>query len=502
MLQPLQPRRVFIVFPNQLYADLQPIQSAKCDHVLLVEEPVYFYDKLYKPIKPHKMKIAFLRACMQAYYDLQLCKKFTGKSHTATVSYIDYSTLKKSTYASLLAQFDQVVMYDPIDAELVTKMQDVCAKNGKTLETLDSPDLLLGRNTLAKYYAKHGNSPKHASFYEFVKIELDVLKSIKNLDKENRSPPPSNEPNVYRYKTKVTLQGYYTEAIKYTNENFSDHHGQCEQLHIYPISHAESVKALNNFFARSLMNFGKYEDAIMEKDPFMYHSIISPMLNVGLLTSKQVLHATLQYYNKHKLQIPLSSLEGFLRQVIGWRSFMQSLYIFKGPQQLMMNSPGNNKKFKDPTSWYKGTTGIKPLDEEIKKVTTYGYAHHIVRLMMFMNFFILCELHPYEIYKWFMEVVSIDAYSWVMISNIYAMGYFHPRIMGKPYISTSNYIVKMTNYRKDGHWDKIWDALYHDFLRAKPSSYTFFYKRTYRGNAELLKLATDFKEKHLVDYTQ
>ena len=96
-----------------------------------------------------------------------------------------------------------------------------------------------------------------------------------------------------------------------------------------------------------------------------------------------------------------------------------------------------------------------------------------------------------------MEVVSIDAYSWVMESNIYAMGYFYPHAMTKPYLSTSNYIAKMTNYKKDGHWDKIWDALFHTFVKKSPSKYSFFYKRNMKFSPEHPKIASEFKQIHL-----
>lgn len=487
--------RAFIIFPNQIFEDVLPIKEADCDAVLLVEEPIYFFDPVYKPFKPHKMKLAFLRACMKSYFDLHLSKKFSRTTH---VNYVEYADIMHRGYTHHLAGYDEIICYDPIDSELTKKLQQFARQHNITVKILENPDLLLDMKTLEAYYSKRTTTPKHASFYEFVKKELNVLTGVKNLDKENRNPPPATEPQAYTFTAKPAIKNYYKDAIAYTLKNFPDHHGECDDLYIYPITHGEALKAAKGFLNRSLAKFGTYEDAVMCKDPFMYHSVMSPLMNVGLLTPKQVLAITLEHV-KHDKSIPLSSLEGFLRQVIGWRAFMQSLYLFKGPENLMTNIPQNTKTFKDRSAWYNGTTGITPLDEEIKKVGKYGYAHHIVRLMMFMNFFILCELHPYEIYTWFMEVVSMDAYSWVMVSNIYTMGYFHPKVMSKPYISTSNYIVKMTDYKRDGHWDKIWDALYHDFLRTKPASYTFFYKRTYKASTEQRKIAQEFKKHHFID---
>jgi deoxyribodipyrimidine photolyase-related protein len=477
---------ILIILPNQLYVPKNEFN--KYYKVYIIEEPIYFYDKIYKPYKPNKVKLAFLRASMKYYYD-------TNYKSCKNVNYISYNNIQKF-YDTLSEKSIKINMYDPIDFDLIDKYNK-CIQN--KIEILDSPDLLIDKDTLySKYFKSHDNTQRHASFYEFVKSELNILHNIKNLDKLNRSPPPKDEPYVYNFQLKKGTEKYYNEAIEYVNTHFSDHIGKVENVKVYPITTQDAIKSFNNFLNNALANFGKYEDAVMKNDPFMYHSIISPLLNNGLLNPKQVIDKTLIFYSLQKSEIPLSSLEGFIRQIVGWRCMMQGMYIFKYNDMLSMNTPNNQYRFKDYKIWYTGNTGILPLDEEIKKAHDYGYSHHIVRLMIFMNFFILCEVHPLEIYKWFMEVVSIDAYSWVMISNIYAMGYFYPKLMTKPYLSTSGYIVKMSNYKKNGNWDKIWDALYHDFISKKDSKYTFFYKRTARLTPELEKIATEFKKKHFV----
>lgn len=489
---------VFILFPNQLYEDLSLIKNLRPNSVYLLEEPVYFYDPQYKPFKPHKIKIAFLRAAMKYYYCTHL-KKLTSTSSKTSLQYIEYDDIIKNNY-NFLKKFQEVILYDPLDYELIDKLNKITQNINVKLNIHNNPDLLLQKNIIDKYYLTKGHKPKHASFYEFVKQEMTVLKGIKNLDTFNRSPPPLSPPNVYNFKHSRNTEKYYKEAIEYTNKKFKNHYGDCELIRTFPISTNDAKISFERFLHQSLHNFGRYEDAVMKQDPFMYHSVISPLLNTGILTPSYVLKQTLKYYEENENSIPISSLEGFIRQVIGWRFFMQTLYMYKKDELVNSNTPNNQLTFKNEKDWYNGTTGILPIDEEIKKVKRYGYAHHIVRLMIFMNFFILCNVHPQEIYRWFMEVVSMDAYSWVMISNIYAMGYFYPQIMSKPYISSSNYIVKMTDYKKDGYWNVVWDALYHKFLKDKPTSYTFFYKRTYKDNSDMHKIANDFINKHFVPY--
>ena len=483
---------ILVILPHQMYVSKTMVKEHRFTY--LVEEPIFFYDKVYKPFKPNKVKLAYLRACMKAYH-----KQFTTKNKP--IKYIDYSDYK--TFVDTIQSHEfastKVTIYDPIDEDVVDKYTTLFG--AERLNILPSPDLLIDKETLdTKYFKSHNNIQRHASFYEFIKKELDILKGVKNLDKQNRSPPPKDEPHAYTYKPSKRMLSIYEDAVKYVEQHFVDHVGTAKSVILYPITHKDASVQFKAFLKRSLPNFGKYEDVVMKDDPFMYHSVISPMLNNGLLNPREVVNETLDFYKDHTDNIPLSSLEGFIRQVIGWRCMMQSLYIFKHNALLESNTPNNSYTFKEWGPWLTGETGILPLDEEIKKANTYGYSHHIVRLMIFMNFFILCELHPDVIYKWFMEVVSIDAYSWVMISNIYAMGYFYPKVMTKPYLSTSNYIIKMTNYKKDGEWDKIWDALYHDFLRKKPSNYTFFYKRTFKDDPTMKKIAEEFKGKYFIPY--
>jgi deoxyribodipyrimidine photolyase-related protein len=490
----MQNKTAFLLFPTQLYETLEdlPPRWRNAD-IILVEDPVFYFDPVYKPFRVNKIKIAFLHACISAYL------KYQKNTKTTLVSFHDI----QSHGHHFLKSYTDVVMYNPIDHDLAKKYQNICKQSNIKLTMLESPDLLINQETMQKeYYDVKKDKVRHASFYDFMKTKLNVLKDVSNLDKMNRSPPPKETPNMYKYIPSKDLIPIYKDAITFANnKHFQLHCGSPEHVVMYPISHKESQKTFDIFLKQRFELFGKFEDAIMQEDPFMYHSVISPLLNVGLLTPRYVLEKTLQFYGKNKNTIPLSSLEGFLRQIIGWRVFMQSLYMFKCQDLLTSNTPNNNNYFKDWTIWYNGETGIKPLDEEIKKAVKYGYSHHIVRLMVFMNFFILCEVHPSEIYRWFMEVVSMDAYSWVMISNIYAMGYFFPKVMTKPYLSTSNYICKMSNYKRDGHWDIVWDALYREFVKSKPSTYTFFYKRTASKSNNHRQLAIEFINKHFTSKT-
>ncbi len=187
---------------------------------------------------------------------------------------------------------------------------------------------------------------------------------------------------------------------------------------------------------------------------------MSPYLNLGLITPELIIEKILNFHKKNKIKI--NSLEGYLRQVIGWREFIRGIYESRGSDERTTNFWNFKKKI--PASFYDGTTGILPIDQTIKKVLKTGYCNHIERLMVLGNFMMLCEFDPDEVYRWFMELF-VDSYDWVMVTNIYGMSQFSDGglMATKPYISGSNYIMKMSNYKK-GDWQATWDGLFWRFM--------------------------------------
>ena len=194
--------------------------------------------------------------------------------------------------------------------------------------------------------------------------------------------------------------------------------------------------------------------------PFLLHSILSPYLNIGLITPKEIISKIIE--NDKQKKIPINSLEGFVRQVIGWREFMRGIYQNYDDRLEKTNYFNHKRRLTD--AWYNGTTGIDPIDDAIKDVNKYGYVHHIIRLMHLSNVMNLSQLSPKEIYKWFMEMF-VDSSDWVMSPNVFGMGTFSDGgiFSTKPYICGSNYIIKMSDYRK-GKWSEIVDGLYWNFI--------------------------------------
>jgi deoxyribodipyrimidine photolyase-related protein len=231
----------------------------------------------------------------------------------------------------------------------------------------------------------------------------------------------------------------------------------------FPTTYAESKEWLQTFFKSRFSEFGPYEDAIVSNENVLHHGVLTPVMNVGLLTPKYIIDEALQYASNH--EIPMNSLEGFIRQITGWREFMRAVYQLKGREERTKNYWGFTRKI--PASFWNGTTGIEPVDITIKKVLEVGYCHHIERLMVLGNFMLLCEFDPDEVYRWFMELF-IDAYDWVMVPNVYGMSQFADGglMSTKPYISGSNYLMKMSDYKK-GEWQNVWDGLFWRFMHTQ-----------------------------------
>lgn len=255
---------------------------------------------------------------------------------------------------------------------------------------------------------------------------------------------------------------YWNEAVTYVEKNFSTNYGQISNTFIYPTTFSESRAWLTQFLQKRFAEFGDYEDAIVNSQLILHHSVLTPMLNVGLLTPAEILEDAVTYATNNK--IPLNSCEGFVRQILGWREFIRGVYQTKGTQERTTNYWKFKRKI--PASFWNGTTGILPVDDTIKKVLATGYCHHIERLMVLGNFMLLCEFDPDEVYKWFMELF-IDSYDWVMVPNLYGMSQFADGglMATKPYISGSNYVIKMSDYPK-GDWQPVWDGLFWRFMNV------------------------------------
>lgn len=447
-------KTVNIIFPNQLFEN-HPLLKNEGDFYL-IEEHLFF-----KEFKFHKQKLAFHRASMK-FFETYL--KENGREVIYIESENDLSDIRNFTNEVENKNITEINVVAPSDDWLERRLRKV--SENINLNIQDSPQFINNKSDLADFFNPDKKFYFQTAFYKQERIRLNILMTKDGkpegekwtFDAENRKkyPKAKTPPPIYF----PEISDFWKEAVAYTETNFKNNPGELSTSPLYPITHKESQDWLDQFFDYRFHDFGIYEDAIVKNEVHLNHSILSPLLNSGLLQPVDVINQTLKFAAKNN--IPLNSLEGFIRQIIGWREFMHGMYLYKGRFSRTQNF--FNFKRKIPKSFYDGTTGIPPIDDTIHKVLKNAYCHHIERLMIIGNFMLLCEFDPDEVYRWFMELF-IDAYDWVMVPNIYGMSQFADggTFATKPYLSGSNYIKKMSDYTS-GDWEKIWDGLFWRFV--------------------------------------
>lgn len=446
-------QEVTLIFPHQLFEHHPAIHPSR--KVVMVEEWLFFSQYNF-----HRLKIGYHRATMRYYQDELKAKNYHleyVESHHANA---DIRALLKHLHST----GTRAIHYcDVCDDWLEKRIRNTAQQLGLQLKKYDSPNFVCSESYLRQYF---GDAQKFSltKFYTDQRKRLHImLDNGKPLggkwtyDTENRKKMPEHVfvPSLPCVKQSV----FTTEAVQYTNTHYSGNNGQLKKI-LYPTTHSEAKIWLQKFLEERFSHYGIYQDAIVAQQSYLFHAVLTPMLNVGLLNPDDILQQSIDSATEYK--VSLNSLEGFVRQVLGWREYIRAIYLLKGVLQRNRNYWNNERKI--PSSFYNGTTGIAPVDDAIKKLNATGYNHHIERLMILGNFMLLCDFHPHEVYRWFMEMY-IDAYDWVMVPNVYGMSQFADGGMmsTKPYISSSNYVLKMSNY-KTGKWGEVWDALYWRFI--------------------------------------
>ena len=263
-----------------------------------------------------------------------------------------------------------------------------------------------------------------------------------NYDQENRKPAPDS---VLHTGPKSFSNTEHTKSvIDLVSERFSENFGKITNFN-FATTQSQAEKALDHFIEKALPDFGAYQDAMMMDQPFLFHAIISPYLNIGLLKPLDVCRKAEKAFFDGRA--PLNSVEGFIRQIIGWREYIRGIYFLQGPNYTQNNYLDHNRPL--PSLYWGKESGLNCLDQCVKQTEEFSYAHHIQRLMVTGNFALLTGVSPYEIHEWYLSVY-IDAFEWVEAPNTIGMSQFADGgvVASKPYVSSGAYINKMSNYCK------------------------------------------------------
>ena len=445
-----------VIFPHQLFRHHPGLQKDR--PVYLVEDPWFFADP-ERQLRFRPPKLILHRASLQAYRDLL-------RQQGYLVRYLEFRPAQGRSGWWARFQEDgirELSLCDPVEQGLMAAWRREAAKTGLQLRVLATPMFLCSPTEIRDFFQGQKKFRQTAFYIQQRRQRGILLTAGKPLggrwtyDTLNRKrlppglqvprlPDPDNEP-------------YVSEAKAYVARTFPGLSGY-DGPFIYPVTQAAAEKWLEHFLTAKLSGFGPYQDAMSAREPYLFHSLLSPLLNLGLLTPAQVLTATLEFANHQPL--PLNSLEGFVRQILGWREYVRALYLLVGEQQRAANFWGHHRKL--PQALYTGTTGLLPVDTVISRLLATGYAHHIERLMILGNFMLLAEIEPQEVYRWFMEMF-IDAYDWVMVPNVFGMSQFADGglTMTKPYLSAAHYLLRLSDY-PPGPWCEVWNGLFWRFV--------------------------------------
>ncbi|HIK16164.1 MAG TPA: cryptochrome/photolyase family protein [Leptolyngbyaceae cyanobacterium M33_DOE_097] len=302
-----------------------------------------------------------------------------------------------------------------------------------------------------------------------------------NFDKENRKPPKGKieTPKPIHFEPDAITQ----EIIDWlkTAPQFEQHrqYWKLEPFH-WGVTHHQAKQVLDNFIQAQLSGFGPYQDAMLTGEHTMWHALLSPYLNLGLLHPLEVVQAAEQAYYENQAEWELSSVEGFVRQVMGWREYMHGVYALVSNDYPEKNWFNHTQPL--PEFFWTGETKMNCLHQIISQTREIGYAHHIQRLMVLANFALIAGLSPQETEQWF-HAAFIDAYDWVMQTNVIGMGMFADGgvLASKPYAASANYINRMSDYCKSCHYSAS------DRTGEKACPFNFFYWDFLARHREKLK---------------
>ncbi len=447
-------KSLFLILGNQLF----PLK-----HLKIYKDSIFFMCESFDLCtfqKHHKLKLILFLSSMRSYADELKKNKFK-------VNYIDLKKDFKISYEKKLEnfikknKFEELISFEIEDKFFEKKISTLCKKNKIKLTFIQSPMFLNSRDEFKNYLSKT-KKPFMANFYKIARAKTDILMENNkpkggkwSFDEDNRKKLPKDIKIPEMITAKETK---HTKVLKQEiNKIFKNHPGQVDNFWL-PTTYDDAVKWLDYFIIKKFNLFGDYEDAVDTNNNFLFHSVLSPMINLGLLTPELIIERVRKVENK----IKINSYEGYIRQIIGWREFIRGIYQ-NYDQQLEENNFFQHKNSLTK-KWYDGTTGLDPLDHSIKNAQKYGYTHHIERLMVLCNIMNLCEIRPNEVYNWFMEMF-VDSSDWVMSPNVYGMGLFSDGgiFSTKPYICGSSYFMKMMNFKR-GNWNDIMDGLYWRFI--------------------------------------
>ena len=459
-----------LVLGDQLSEGLSSLSDLElqADVVLMaevIEEVTY--------VKHHKRKVAFLFSAMRHFAE-------TLRAGGVTVDYVRLDDPENSgsfsgevARAASRHQVDRLVVTEPGEHRVLQAMRDWQSELGIPVE-IRGDDRFLCPPEIFADWAEGRKQLRMDFFYREMRRRHDVLMENGepvggkwNYDADNREPPDLSlvVPKPLNFLTDQIT----SDVLALVEERCADHFGDLADFG-FAVTRAQALEVLDHFIVERLPLFGTYQDAMIEDEPWMYHSHIGFYLNAGLILPIEAVRAAeAAWATGHA---PLNAVEGFIRQILGWREFIRGIYWLKMPDYASMNFLEAGRDL--PSFYWTGATEMNCMRQSIDQTRRYAYAHHIQRLMVLGNFALLAGLDPRQVNEWYL-VVYADAYEWVELPNVSGMVLFADGgyLASKPYAAGGAYISRMSNYcancsyrvaKKTGEGACPFNYLYWDFL--------------------------------------
>lgn len=426
-------------------------------------------------VKHHKAKIAFILSAMRHHAQALRAAGWT----------VDYVTLDDpANSGSFTGEVARAVeRHDPRAIHVteagewrVRAMLDSWADRFACPVTVHEDDRFLCSHAEFDTWAAARKQLRMEYFYRDMRRKTGLLLDADgqpeggqwNYDADNRKPAPGRDllmPQPIRFRPDAITR----DVLALVADRFADHIGSLDPFH-FAVTREEALRQQKRFLDEALPRFGDYQDAMLTDEPFLWHSILSPYINAGLLDPLELCRAVEARYRAGK--VPLNCAEGFIRQIIGWREYVRGVYWHEGPDYGQRNALQAKRDL--PAFYWTGETDMHCMAQAIGQTITHAYAHHIQRLMITGNFALIAGIDPHQVHVWYLEVYA-DAYEWVEMPNVIGMSQFADGgLLGsKPYASGGAYINRMSNYCQSCRYDVKqrvgsdacpFNALYWDFI--------------------------------------
>ncbi len=504
------PGALILILGDQLSADISSLQNfnKQTDTILLCE---VWEEATY--VRHHKKKIAFIFSAMR-HFAAEL-KNLGYKVHYTKLDDPDNAGSFKGEVKRAVAEInpDKLIVTFPGEYRVLADMMTWEKEFRIAVEIRDDDRFLCTPDEFKKWAGDRKNL-RMEFFYREMRKKFRVLLSGDdpvggewNYDIENRKSPESAGmfiPNPLTYRPDDTTR----EVMSLVADRFGDHFGDLEPFY-FAVTRKDALLILSDFIKNNLPSFGDYQDAMIQGQPWMYHAHISFYLNCGLLQPLEVIKAAeLAYRNK---TAPLNAVEGFIRQIMGWREYVRGVYWLKMPGYTANNFFDAKRKL--PWFYWDAKTEMNCLHQCVTETKQHAYAHHIQRLMVLGNFALIAGIDPKEVNEWYL-IVYADAYEWVELPNVSGMILFADGgyLGSKPYAASGAYINKMSDYCKHCRYDVRkkngpdacpFNYLYWDFMiknsnkLAKNQRLAFAYKALNAMDESKIDIITSDSQKFL-----